>query len=88
MREQHLDQGAGAGGVAALAAGGVPVSLMGGGEGAGRARLGQRGGAGQRAGLAPQDLQVVVQDQDLGVLAGRALVPGHDLRPVEHLHGR
>ena len=86
VREQHLDQRPGAGRVAVLAAGGVPVPLVGGGEGPGRPGLGQRGRAGQRAGLARQDFQVMVQEQDLGVLAGRPLMPGHDPRPVEHLH--
>jgi hypothetical protein len=87
VREQHLDQRPGPGRVAVRAAGGVPVHLAGGGEGAGCPGPGQRGGAGQRAGLAPQHLQVVVQDQGLGLLPGRALVPGHHPRPAGHLHG-
>ena len=85
MRQQHLDQGPGPGRVAVLAAGGVPVPLVGGGEGPGRLGLGQRGRSGQRARLAPQYLQVVIQDQGLGVLARGALVPGDDPWPVEHV---
>jgi hypothetical protein len=41
---------------------------VGGGERLGGAGLGQRGGAGQGAGLAVQDFQIVVQIKDFGPL--------------------
>jgi len=57
------------------------------GERAGGAGLGERGGAGQRAGLAQQDLQVVVQVEDLHALPDRPLVPRHHSVAIEHGDG-
>jgi hypothetical protein len=47
-----------------------------GGEHLRRAGLRQRCGPGESAGLAVQDLEIVVQIQDFGALADRALVWG------------
>ena len=77
MQQQHLDQGAGARRVAVGLAGGGPERVVLGGEHLGRAGLRQRGRPGQRAGLAEQDLQIVVQIKDFGALADRALMAGH-----------
>jgi hypothetical protein len=85
--QQHLDQHSRAGGVAEGFARGGPERVVGRREYRSRAGLGECGGAGQRAGLAQQDLQVVVQVEDLHSLADRALVPRHDLVTVEHRHG-
>ena len=80
-------QRAGPGRIPVLKAGSVPVPLVGKSKGPGRPGLGQRGRPGQRARLIPEYLLVMIQDQDLGMLARDALVPCHDLWPVEHLHG-
>jgi hypothetical protein len=61
------------------AAGGVPEPLMGRGERAVRAGGDPRGGPGQRAGLASEDLQVVVQGQVLGALVQRPVVGRDEL---------
>ena len=86
VTEQDLDQRPGAGGVTELAAGSVPVALMAGRERAHGAGLSQRRRSGQRAGLVPQHVQVVVQDQYLGVLPGGPFMRGDGPRPVEGLH--
>ena len=72
MQEQHSDEDPGAGRVAQGAAGGVPEPLMGQGERPRRSSGHQRGRAGQRAGLADQHVEIVIQDQVLGVLVQAA----------------
>ncbi|WP_223167907.1 hypothetical protein [Nonomuraea sp. SYSU D8015] len=44
----------------------------------------QRRRAGRRAGLADQDLQIVIQIQATGVLGDQSLVPGDELPVSEH----
>ena len=75
VQQQHLDQRPGPGGVAVPGPGRGPERLMGAGEHPGRAGLGQRRRPGQRAGLADQDLQVVIQLQ--------VLIPGRDQPRVD-----
>ena len=70
MQQQHLDQRPSPGAVTVPRAGSRPERLVGAGEHSRRAGLGEYGRAGQRAGLADQDFQVVIQLQ--------ALVPGRD----------
>ena len=88
MQQQHFHQDAGAGAVTERLAGRGPERLVRRGERPGRAGLDQGGGAGQRAGLARQDLQVVVQVQHLHAPARRPLVPGHHRSPVVNGDGR
>jgi len=85
--EEHVDQPAGAAGVALRRAGGVPVGLVGGGEHPEPAGLdqGRRTGQGTRLGL--QDLQVVIQGQDVEELADCPLVAGDGGGSVEDLDG-
>lgn len=77
VQQQYLDQCAGACRVTVGLAGGGPPRVVLGGEHFGRAGLNERGGPGQRPGFARQDLQIVVQVQDFGALADRALMPRH-----------
>ena len=77
VQQQHLDQRPGARRVAVSLAGGGPERLVLGGEHPRGAGLGQRGSAGQRAGLAQQDLQIVVQIKDFDALADRPLMSRH-----------
>ena len=81
VQQQDLDQRAGAGGVAVGLAGRCPPGLVDGGELPGGAGLLQRGRPGQRAGLADQRLQVVVQVEAGAGPAGHPLVPGGLVRP-------
>jgi hypothetical protein len=81
VREQYLDQRPGAGRVATLAAGGVPIPLVGVGERAARLRLRQRRRTGQRPGLDREDLEVVVQGEDLDVLAPARSCPATNRPP-------
>jgi hypothetical protein len=79
--QQDLDQRPGASCVAVAAPAGGPERVVGGRERALLAGLRERGGAWQRAGLADQDLQAVVQHQGLAALGDRTLVAG-DHRPA------
>ena len=83
VQQQHLDQRPGARPVAVPGPGGGPERLMHAGERPRRAGLGQGGRAGQRAGLAHQDLQVVIQLEVLGTGRGQPRMRRHLLRPVE-----
>lgn len=88
VRQQHLDEGLGPGDVAEGPPSGVPISLMGRGEYPCRLGLGQRSRPGQGTRFDLEHLQVVIEDEHLGVLGDGPLVPGHHLRSVEHLDGR
>ena len=75
VQQQHLDQRPGPGAVTVPGPRCGPERLMDAGEHPGRTGLGQRCRAGQRAGLADQDLQVVIQLQ--------VLIPGRDQPRVD-----
>ena len=75
VQQQHLDERPGARGVTVCLAGGGPQRVMLSGELLGCASLRQRGCPGQGAGLAIQDLQIMVQIKDFGALADRTLMP-------------
>src|SRR3981189_1274191 len=77
VRQQHLGHGAGALRVAEVGAPPHPERLVRGCEHPRFAGLGQRRGTGERAGLAHQHLQVVVQREYRIALGGAALGPGH-----------
>jgi hypothetical protein len=77
VQQQHLHQHPDAGGIAERFASRGPERLMRWREHARSSCLSERGGAGQRSGLAQQDLQVVVQVEDLHALPDRALMPRH-----------
>jgi hypothetical protein len=83
VRQQHLDQGAGALRVAEVGARTHPERLVRGCEHPRFAGLGQRRATGERAGLAHQHLQVVVQREYRIALGGAALGPGHQRSPSE-----
>ena len=87
MGEQDRDQGAGSGGVAAGAAGGVPVGLVRGGEHAAGFRLCQGGRSGQRTGLGLEDLEVVIESQDLDVTSDCTFVASDKRWPVMDFDG-
>jgi hypothetical protein len=80
VQQQRLDQQPGASAITGVLAGERPECVVRGGEGAGGAGLGERGRAGQRARLAGQNLEVVVEQQHGAALADPPGVPG-DLRP-------
>jgi hypothetical protein len=82
VQQQDLDQRPGPGGVAVGLAGGGPPGVVDGSELPRGAGLLQRGRAGQRAGLADQRLEVVVQIQAGAGPAGQPLVPGDLGAPV------
>ena len=84
VQQQHLDQFAGARAVAVGLAGSRPERLVGGGERPAGPGLHQRGGAGQRAGLEAQHLQVVVQDQHPGAFAAAPFMPDDFAAALEH----
>ena len=65
VEQQHVAQGAGAGGVTVAAAGEIPELLMLGSESARGAGLGERGCAGQCPGAVPEHFEVVIQVEDL-----------------------
>jgi hypothetical protein len=90
VQQQHLDERPGACRITVGFAGGRPKRVMDGGEHLGRAGLHQRCGPGQGAGLAVQDLQIVVQIKDFGALADGALMSGHHRGAVidDHRRGR
>ncbi len=81
-QQQHFDQGPGAVPLPVNLLGLVPPSIMDRGELACRPGLFEGGGAGESAGLANQDLQIVVQFQADGTLGDQPLVPGHFHVPV------
>jgi len=70
VQQQHFDQDAGSAGVTVGFAGRSPEPVMVGGEDLGRPGLGQCCRPGQSAGLAEQDLQIVIQVKDFGAFAG------------------
>jgi len=85
VEQQHLDERAGATRITELPPGTGPEALVGPHERARLPRLGEGERAWQRAGLAHQHLEVVVERQRLLALAGMAPVAGDDPALVEHL---
>jgi hypothetical protein len=83
VQQQNVDQRPGARRVAVGFDRGGPERLVGHREHAGLAGLRQRGRARQRAGLAQQHLEIVVEDQRVGLLDHRPLVPGDLGAPVQ-----
>jgi len=77
VQQKDLHARSGARGIAVGFAGGGPKCFMLGGERIRRAGLRQRCGAGQGAGLALQDLQIVIQIKDCGAFADCALMAYH-----------
>jgi len=75
-QQQHLDQGPRAVPLAVDLLGLVPPGVVDWGKPACRAGLFEGGGAGEGAGLADQDFQVVVQVQADGAFGDQPLVPG------------
>ncbi len=88
MQQQYLDQQPPACAVAGVLACQRPERVVRRSEGAGGPGLRECGGAGQRAGLARQDLEVVVQQQHGAALANRPGVPGDLDAAVEDHHLR
>lgn len=85
VKQQHLNQLTGAISVTVGLTRRSPERFMCIGERSTRPRLNQRGSSRQRAGLDFQDLQIVVEIQDLGALAGRAFVVSDSCSPVTRL---
>jgi len=81
--EQNLDQGTGAGLITEAVSGRCPVVLVVDTEHPRRSRSRQGGGPGQRAGLDPQHLQVVVQHQRLGPFGDQPGMGGDDAGTLE-----
>jgi hypothetical protein len=76
VQQQDFDEGAGACAVIEGFANGGLERLVGGGETTGRSRPHQRRCPWECAGLALQDLEVVIQQKDLRTTIDRAFVPG------------
>ena len=76
MQQQYLDERARPLAVAELAARSLPEAFVGRAEAPVRPCLSERNRAGQRAGLARQHFEVVVEHEHLGALAHTALVAG------------
>ncbi len=83
MEEEDLDERSCPGGIAKAAPRSPPEPLVGLRERTRRAGLGERDGARERAGLAGEQLKIVVEDEELAALAQAPLVAGDELLPVE-----